>query len=194
MTKFSVHMMARATVLAVGALVLGTTAGTVPAASAATVSNVSQSISAHANRGNCPTSGSGAAKIIEYYYQGDFCVDELPLRQGNSSFGLTHIQQGGSSHNKTNHETNSYAKSLWQAAINEGSKQTPYPGGSVYTHQYNTPGNGSRRTMCVVADHNNYVYANVNYGVKGIITAFWVNKHLSVAGCNSPDGHDILSK
>jgi hypothetical protein len=37
--------------------------------------------------------------------------------------------------------------------------------------------------MCVLHDDNDYVYSGVNYGPKGIITAYWVAGSVGPAGC-----------
>lgn len=100
------------------------------------------------------------------------------LREGNSSFGYAHIAKGGSTGNTGNHELTPYAKDRWREAFVEGPKRpTSWPGGYVYTRQYATPG-GRPRTMCIIVDGNDYVYAGQNYGTKGVITAFWIAGHL----------------
>ncbi len=105
------------------------------------------------------------------------------LREGNANFGRAHIAKGGSSGNTSNHELTNYAKDRWIEALREGPKANPYPDGFRYTKHYKTPG-GAKRTMCVGTDGTDFHYANVNYGTKGIITAFWVDGHVGQEKCN----------
>jgi len=62
---------------------------------------------------------------------------------------------------------------LWKHALAAGPKAFPFFGGELFTHRFIGPGN-QVRTMCVVVDENDYSFGAVNYGSKGIITAFWV--------------------
>lgn len=132
------------------------------------------------------TSGPGAARIVQNFFSSYYYIS-IPLRYGNSSFGEVHIAKGGSTGNTANHELSSFAKQQWQNALNKRAVGGRFYGSSVFSHQYKTPG-GTERTMCVIVDTNDYYYASVNYGLKGIITAFWISGYKSSSDCNNSPG------
>ena len=111
------------------------------------------------------------AHIEGYYGSG---MDRTPIRTGSATFGLTHIKLGGTYGHTYNHETTSYARNLWSAALNEGPKDETSWGGDMYSYRYTTSG-GTRRTMCVIVDPKNWTYGAKNYGFKGIVTAYWAS-------------------
>ncbi|MER8029921.1 hypothetical protein ABTZ78_13285 [Streptomyces bauhiniae] len=126
--------------------------------------------------------GPGAARVVHWFKGAGF--GGSLLREGSSKFGYKHIAKGGSTNNKMNHPVDAAAVRLWDKALNnlsKGSKSFPYRGGSVSTYKYTS--GGKKRTMCVVDDANDFVYGGKNYGMKGIITAYWVSGHVGPAGC-----------
>ncbi|GGP92311.1 hypothetical protein [Streptomyces melanogenes] len=133
------------------------------------------------------TDGPGAAKIVQKFSL-TFPID-TGLREGNANFGRVHIAKGGKKGNKYNHEMTSYAKSLWVKAMEneeKGSQSYPFKGGTFSTYKYKIAG-GTKRTMCILVDRNEFTYAGNKYGHKGIITAYWVNGHISSGECSGKD-------
>ncbi|MFZ3475068.1 hypothetical protein ACODT3_00645 [Streptomyces sp. 4.24] len=129
-------------------------------------------------------SGPGAAAIVQRFEL--VWSEDTGLREGNASFGRQHIANGGSTGNTSNHELTAAAKGLWLKAmdsVEKGSWTEPFKGGRLSTYKYST-GNGTKRTMCVLTDDNNYRYSGKDYGRKGIITAYWVNGHVGPGGCS----------
>jgi hypothetical protein len=103
--------------------------------------------------------------------------------------GCRHYGGGIVTRERTRPEGRSHGPRVGRS-VSAGSR--PYsrprdPGSQVHTYQYKTPG-GTKRTMCVVNDTNDYIYSWSNYGRKGIITAFWINGHHSTEQCNSSPG------
>ncbi|MEU6965047.1 hypothetical protein [Streptomyces chrestomyceticus] len=170
--------------LLAGALV----AGTASTAAASEPAPARQDLQSRSNWGKFPmTSGPGAAAIVQKFYL-TFPTD-TGLRAGNAIFGQAHIARGGKKGHKYNHELSSYAKSLWVKAMEntaKGSQTTPFKGGTFSTYNY-TLKSGTKRTMCVLVDRNDYTYAGKNYGHKGIITAYWVNGHIKSGECSGRD-------
>jgi hypothetical protein len=129
-----------------------------------------------------PRSGPAAAQIVETFpYADGLASRNAALRAGNTTFGQQHIAIGGSTRNTSNHELTPAAKVLWKHALAAGPKAFPFFGGKLFTHRFIGPGN-QVRTMCVVVDENDYNFGAVNYGSKGIITAFWVVGDAGPAG------------
>lgn len=116
-----------------------------------------------------PPSGPGIQAAVQYFNFPQVCGSSTILRQGNTVWGLTHIEIGGQTGNTTNHETTTYAKSIWQQALNQPPLTAPV--GGYYKHgvYYTTPA-GNPRVMCVYVDIND----RDGYGQRGIITAFWI--------------------
>ncbi|MGV9248872.1 hypothetical protein [Streptomyces sp. NPDC003710] len=130
-------------------------------------------------------SGPGGAAAYRWF-TGDF--GDTLIRQGNSKWGLAHIKQGGSYHNKQNHPYDSYAVSLWDKALSnvaKGAYGHRYPGSSTFTWHF---GRGKKkRTMCVITDDRHLNYNHVDYGLWGIRTAYWVKGHVGWKGCGGSD-------
>jgi hypothetical protein len=95
-------------------------------------------------------------------------VGHIPKRQGD--FGWSHIADRRAE-GATNHETTSYAQTLWQQAL-RGSRAFYGPNYFCHSVKYRTSG-GTKRTMKVFVDYKSYN----GYGPKGIITAYWVSGH-----------------
>ncbi|EKX67568.1 hypothetical protein Sipo8835_00305 [Streptomyces ipomoeae] len=127
-------------------------------------------------------SGPGSAHVV-YWFRGDF-YDTL-IRTGNASYGIKHIQQGGSHKRKQNHPTDSAAVKLWDKALNnyaKGSKGSKYKDTMTHTYKY---GRGKKaRTMCVMTSDLHLKHGGKDYGRKGVLTAFWVKGHVGWKGCN----------
>ena len=138
---------------------------------------------------NKPVDGpSGTSAKIRSTHGGNGLL--IPLREGKAGYGYQHILAGGSHGRTHNHEVTAFAQKQWNAAIanaktTSGRKPIPgrFPNSWVYTHVYSTP-SGIRRTMCVVVDNNDLVFASKTWGQKGIITAFWMTGDLPAYRCN----------
>lgn len=146
---------------------------------------VSQLATAGATFATTPTSGPAAANIVQTFQANT--IGTVALRSGTTKFGEQHIRVGGSGKNTQNHELTDFAKQQWQAAMKSDPIVGRYDESRVFSHQYTYSG-GKKRTMCVITDVSNFVFSNVSYGDKGIITAFWIDGWVNAPICNSsPD-------
>lgn len=125
----------------------------------------------------CPELRGPAGTSAEIYYTFIWINNgcPIPIRKGiyggtGSGFGWEHLRYRTNVDRQINHETTSAARSLWgQALSSSGSAQSN--GTFCHFKQYKTPG-GTKRTMKVIVSSTNY---EGQWGLKGIITAFWVS-------------------
>ncbi|PRH78236.1 hypothetical protein C6N75_15890 [Streptomyces solincola] len=128
-------------------------------------------------------SGPKEQKIL-YWFLGD--SKDTVIRAGSSKYGMKHIKAGGTHARKFNHPTDKAAMALWDKALSnqtKGSWGHRFPNTTTHTAQYG--GGASKRTMCVITSELTIGKGATYVGLKGIITAYWVNGHVGWRGCNN---------